>query len=98
MIMGFLFNVVQMLLSAARFVVIAHLILSLLISFNIINTHNDFVRTLWDVLERLLAPIYRPIRRMMPDTGALDLSPMVLLLGLKVADMGLSQLVNSYYL
>ena len=45
-----------------------------------INTHNDFVRTVWNALQRMTEPLYRPIRRILPDFGALDLSPLVVLL------------------
>jgi YggT family protein len=43
---------------------------------------NDMVRAIWSTLERLTDPLYRPIRRIMPDFGALDLSPMVVLLAI----------------
>ena len=45
-----------------------------------INTSNDIVRSIWIALDKLTEPLYRPIRRVMPDLGALDLSPMVVLL------------------
>ncbi len=55
-------------------------ILSLLISFNVINTHNDFVRMIWQALDKLLTPIYRPFRRILPEMGGLDLAPMAVLI------------------
>jgi YggT family protein len=55
-------------------------ILSLLISFNVINTHNDFVRMIWQALDKLLTPIYRPFRRILPEMGGLDLAPMLVLI------------------
>jgi len=54
--------------------------LSWLIAFNVINTSNDIIRSIWIALDKLTEPLYRPIRRIMPDLGALDLSPMVVLL------------------
>ena len=54
--------------------------MSWLIAFNVINTHNEVVRSIWIALDRLTQPLYRPIRKVMPDLGALDLSPMVVLL------------------
>ena len=54
--------------------------LSWLVAFNVINTTNDFVRSVLYALERITEPLYRPIRRIMPDLGALDLSPLVVLL------------------
>ena len=50
--------------------------------FNVVNMGNDFVRTVMVALDRMTAPIYNPIRRVMPDLGALDLSPMVVLLAI----------------
>ncbi len=55
-------------------------ILSWLISFNVVNMHNGFVRGLYTGLERFFAPMLRPIRRILPDMGGIDLSPMVLIL------------------
>jgi YggT family protein len=51
----------------------------------VINTYNDFVRQFLYALDRITEPLYRPIRRIMPDFGALDLSPMVVLLLLYIA-------------
>ena len=61
-------------------ILIASAILSWLVAFNVINTYNDFVRQLLYALDRITEPLYRPIRKIMPDFGALDLSPMVVLL------------------
>jgi YggT family protein len=73
-------QIAQFLLSLLSWVIIIQAILSWLIVFNVINTYNDFVRAIWTALERITQPIYRPIRRVMPDFGALDLSPLVALL------------------
>jgi len=73
-------EIVQLLLRVVSWIIIAQAILSWLVAFNVINTHNDFVRTVWDALGRMTEPLYRPIRRILPDFGALDLSPVVVLL------------------
>jgi YggT family protein len=73
-------SILQVLLTVAQWIIIIQAILSWLISFNVINTHNDTVRAIWTTLDRITEPFYRPIRRIMPDFGALDLSPMVVLL------------------
>jgi YggT family protein len=65
-----------------QYVVLAAVILSLLISFSVVNTYNPFVRTLWDALRAVTEPLLRPIRRMLPRTGGLDFSPIVLWLAL----------------
>ncbi len=75
-----LFGIISILLQAATWIIIIQAILSWLVAFNIINLSNDFVRTVLMALDRITEPLYRPIRRIMPDLGALDLSPMVVLL------------------
>ena len=55
-------------------------ILSWLVAFNVINTHNDFMRTFLRALDRMTEPLYRPFRRILPDFGGLDFSPMIVLL------------------
>jgi len=75
-----LVQVAQFLLWALSWVIIIQAVLSWLIVFNVINTYNDFVRSVYQTLEAITRPIYRPIRRIMPDFGALDLSPLVALL------------------
>ena len=61
-------------------VIVVQFVMSILIAFNVINTYNEFVRAIWQALEKMTQPLYRPIRKVMPDLGALDLSPMVVLL------------------
>lgn len=75
-----LLQIVQLLLNIVWWIIVIQAILSWLIAFNVINTHNDFVRTVWNALQRVTEPLYRPIRRILPDFGALDLSPLVVLL------------------
>jgi YggT family protein len=77
-----LLQILLLLLSVAKFVVFAHVIMSWLIGFNVLNRHQPLVWQIWTGLERLLEPVYGPIRRIMPNTGGLDLSPVVLLIGL----------------
>ena len=73
-------DVVMLALNLYVWILIASAVLSWLIAFNVINTHNDFVGQLWYVLDRITEPLYRPFRRIMPDFGGLDLTPMVVLI------------------
>lgn len=82
-----LFNVVLYLLSILSIVVIVQVILSLLVSFNVLNMHQPFVRSVYEVLSRLTEPLYRPIRRILPDLGVIDFSPWVLLILIRVTMM-----------
>ena len=73
-------QILQILLNVVWWIIIVQAILSWLIAFNVINTSNDFIRSVWYALQRMTDPLYCPIRRILPDFGALDLSPMVVLL------------------
>jgi YggT family protein len=73
-------QIVQVLLNVIWWIIVVQAILSWLIAFNVINTQSDAVRTIWEALRRITEPLYRPIRRILPDFGALDLSPLVVLL------------------
>ena len=75
-----LLQIVQVLLNLLWWIIVIQAVLSWLIAFNVINTSNDFVRSLWEGLRKLTEPLYRPIRKILPDFGALDLSPIVVLL------------------
>jgi len=75
-----LLQIINLLLTVLMWIIIVQAILSWLVAFNVINTYNDFVRQLLYALDRMTEPLYRPIRKVMPDFGALDLSPMVVLL------------------
>lgn len=78
-------QIVDLLLSVLMWIIIVQAVLSWLVAFNVVNTHNDFVRQLLTALNRMTEPIYRPIRRILPDFGALDFSPLVVLLLIQIA-------------
>ena len=77
-------NIVMVLLNVLWWVIAAQVILSLLIGFNVVNTYNDFVAQLWKGLSALTEPLYRPIRKILPDTGGIDFSPAVVLILLSI--------------
>ncbi len=77
-----LLQIILMLLDVVWFILIAHIIMSWLISFQVLNLHQPLVAQIWYGLNRLLEPLYAPIRRILPDTGGLDLAPLVVLLGI----------------
>ena len=87
-----LFEIVGYLISIVVTLVIVQFVLSLLISFNVVNVHNNVVAALWQAVNALLEPVLRPIRKIMPATGALDLSPMVLIIGLTILQIILKNL------
>lgn len=73
-------KIILLLLDVAFFIMLVHIIMSWLINFQVLNLRQPIVAQIWDGLNRLLEPIYRPIRRMLPNTGGLDLAPLVVFL------------------
>ncbi len=78
-------QILQLLLDVAFFVMIVHIILSWLINFQVLNLRQPLVAGIWDGLNRLLEPVYGPVRRMLPNTGMLDLAPLVVFIGIIIA-------------
>ena len=75
-----LFDIAHILLQVMIWIIIIQAILSWLVAFNVVNTHNDFVRGFYNALDRITRPLYRPVRRILPDFGGLDFSPIVVIL------------------
>ena len=75
-----LFDIAIILLNVLWWIIIVQAILSWLIAFNVVNMSSPFVRSMVTALDRLTAPLYRPIRRFLPDFGGIDFSPLVVLL------------------
>ena len=74
-----LYQILMLLLDIVWFFIIAHVIMSWLINFQVLNLHQQLVAQIWYGLNRLLEPIYGPIRRVLPNMGGLDLTPLVVL-------------------
>ena len=77
-----LFEILMLLLNIVWFIVIAHVIMSWLINFQVLNLHQPIVGQIWQMLQRILEPIYGPVRRILPPMQGLDLAPLVVLLGI----------------
>lgn len=75
-------QIASMIIGVVWWVVIIQVIMSWLINFQVLNLQQPIVYQIWAGLNRLLAPVYDPIRRILPNMGGIDLSPMVLILGL----------------
>ena len=70
-------DIILIILGLYRWVLLAMVIMSWLISFNVINTRNQFVEAVWGILQQLTEPLLRPLRRLLPSFNGLDLSPLV---------------------
>ena len=77
-----LVQIIFLVLNLVWWIVLIHIIMSWLINFQVLNLGQPLVSQIWYGINRILEPIYGPIRRVLPDMGGLDLSPIVLILGL----------------
>jgi len=77
-----LFQIILLILDIVWFIIIVQIIMSWLISFNVLNVYQPIVGQIWQGLNRLLEPIYAPVRRILPNTGGLDLAPLVVLVAI----------------
>ncbi|MFM9828357.1 MAG: YggT family protein [Sphingomonas sp.] len=86
-----LIQIAQVLLDVAWWIIVVQIVLSLLIAFNVVNTYNDLVRQLFQGLNAITEPVYRPIRKILPDFGQLDFSPAVVLLVMSMLNIVLNR-------
>ncbi|AAV93450.1 YggT family protein [Ruegeria pomeroyi] len=77
-----LFQILMLILDVIWFFILAHVIMSWLINFQVLNMRQQLVAQIWYGLNRVLEPIYGPIRRILPPMGGLDLTPLVVLLAI----------------
>ena len=84
-ILGMAVNVVVML-------VIIQFVIGLLFAFNVVSPRNDFLMQVYNSINSLLDPLLSPIRRILPSTGAIDFSPLVLIFGLQAIMVILSSI------
>ena len=76
-----LLQILLLILDIVWFVLIVHIIMSWLINFEVLNLRQPFVYQIWSGLNRVVEPLYAPIRRFLPQTGGLDFAPLVVLVG-----------------
>ena len=87
-----LINIALLLLNVAWWFALAHIVMSWLINFGVLNMGQPIVASLWDGLNRVLEPIYSRIRSVLPNMGALDLAPLVFILLIIISQMVLGDL------
>jgi YggT family protein len=92
-----LVDIAKLLLSILTWIIIGQVILSWLLAFNVLNVSSGGVRAFIVALDRLTAPLYRPIRRLLPDFGGIDFSPLVVLILIQVIQKLLDGVVMQYY-
>ena len=79
-----IYQILELLTNVLVMLIIIQFIIGLLFAFNVINASNDFMLAFYNSINRLLDPVLRPIRNVLPRTGAIDFSPLVLIIGLQV--------------
>jgi YggT family protein len=92
-----LVDIADLLLTILTWVIIIQVALSWLFAFNVLNASSGGVRAFAVAIDRLTAPLYRPIRRMLPDFGGIDFSPLVILIVIQVIKKLLAGVVTQYY-
>jgi len=79
-----IYEILSILTSALIMLIIIQFIIGLLFAFNVVNASNDFLMAFYNSIQRLLDPVLRPIRNVLPQTGAIDFSPLVLIIGMQI--------------
>lgn len=79
-----LFQILMLLLNIVWFIIIAHVIMSWLINFQVLNLRQPLVAQIWEGLYRLTEPVYSRVRQIIPPMGGLDLAPLVVLIGVAI--------------
>ena len=88
-LINFLYIIVHLLLQAVIWLIIAEVIVSWLVAFDVINMRNRMANQVVRMLEAATRPILRPVRRIIPPLGGLDISPMIVIIVLGAADQAL---------
>jgi YggT family protein len=96
-IMLSLMQILLLILDVFWFFVIAHVIMSWLINFNVLNLHQQLVAQIWHGLNRILDPVYGRIRAFLPQMGGLDLAPLLVLIALYAARIILHNNMAAFY-
>ena len=88
------YEIISMLTNVLVMLIIIQFIIGLLFAFNVVNQSNQFLASFYNAINQLLDPVLRPIRNIMPSTGAIDFSPLVLIILLNVILIVLSGILR----
>jgi YggT family protein len=91
-----LVDILVMITNVLVMLIIVQFVIGLLFAFNVVSRGNEFLRQVYDAINRLLEPLLRPIRNILPNTGAIDFSPLVLILALQILIRVLTGLAGAY--
>ena len=92
-----LLQIVHMLLDVLKYIIIAQIVLSWLINFNILNIHQPLINNIWRGINQVLEPLYGPIRRRMPYTGPIDFAPLIVFIGILALQIIIRNNIGNFY-
>ena len=92
-----IFQILLLILDVLKFFIIAQVIMSWLINFQVLNLHQPLVAQIWQMLNRLLEPIYAPVRRILPPMAGIDLAPLVVLIAVYALRIVIFNNMMSFY-
>jgi len=90
-----IYQIIELLTNVFVMLIIVQFVIGLLLAFNVVSRGNDFVLAIYRSINSLLDPVLRPIRNMLPQTGAIDFSPLVLIIVLQIMLIILSSIIRS---
>lgn len=90
-----LIQIISLLVNVFVMLVIVQFVIGLLFAFNVVNQSNQFLAQVYESINRLMEPVLRPVRNIMPQTGALDLSPLVVIVLAQIVLIVLSSIGRS---
>lgn len=90
-----IYSIIELLTNVFVMLIIVQFVIGLLLAFNVVSRGNDFVISVYRSINSLLDPVLRPIRNMLPQTGAIDFSPLVLIIVLQIFLIILSSIIRS---
>ena len=82
--LGTIYQIIEMLTNVLVMLIIIQFVIGLLFAFNVVNRSNDFLASFYMAINRFLEPVLRPIRNVLPNTGQIDFSPLVLIILLNI--------------
>ncbi len=91
-----LYQILMLILQIAQFLILAQVIMSWLVNFQVLNIRQPLVRQIWDGLNRLLEPLYAPVRRILPPMGGMDLAPLAVLIAIYALQIILRNNIASF--
>ena len=90
-------QILYLLLNILKYIIIAQIVLSWLISFSILNIHQPFVMQIWNGLNQFLEPVYRPLRRWLPYSGSIDFAPLAVFIAILAAQIIIRNNISTFY-